>query len=310
MGGGGEAFASAQAGKPGTDVIDPLEACHVLTSINCPYRAEYEKPKATFKPSQGRAVNKSLCSYSDRDGIGSLIVFFASYGAYEDNPGSNSWYSQYKSMTKKNHAQIQVFTNANSTLKDMLEDGNSAADQPPDVQEKARAAGKTIGAPIPEGRYTMELRPLEQRTMVRYTDCKPEMTWRCTLAETNSPTSLTNMVAVRDWACAMHDDNEGIGLKPPTLLDHVTVEHKVGEETSVSSLITVFEVHLFNRVARLGNSIKICVAHLHSGTGADSWEGISQAEEDKYFLALEDLEHKHRFDLLCTDASISLLATQ
>ena len=72
------------------DVVEPREwvqattdACHAINADNCPYRAEYEKPKATFKPSQGRAVNKSLCSYSDRDGVGSLIVFFASYGAYK-----------------------------------------------------------------------------------------------------------------------------------------------------------------------------------------------------------------------------------
>ena len=138
-----------------------------------------------------------------------------------------------------------------------------------------------MAAPVPKVEYRLRHRPTDKNTPHRYTDCKPEMTWRCTLAETNSPTSLTNMIAVRDWACGLYDETEGIGLKPPTLLDHVTVEHKVSEDKSVSSLITVFQVHLYNKVARLGNSIKICVAHLHSGTGADSGEGISLAEEEK-----------------------------
>ena len=171
MGGGGEAFASAQAGKPGTDVIEPCEAFHTLTSINCPYRDEYAKPKATFKQSEGRAAGKPLCSYSDREGVGSLIVFFASYGAYEDNHGSDSWYSQYKSMTRKNHAQIQVFTNANGTLKNMLEAGNAPTDQPQARQTEAKAAGRKVGAPVPGGRYEHDFRPPDQKTPHRYTDC-------------------------------------------------------------------------------------------------------------------------------------------
>ena len=114
------------------------------------------------------------------------------------------------------------------------------------------------------------------------------------------------MVAVRDWACALYDEEEGYGLKPPIVLDHKSVTHS---GTNNCSLLTVFEVHLHNKVAKLGNSIRICVAHFHSGTEADSGTSISD-EENEYYLALENLEHEWQFNLLCTDANISLLATQ
>ena len=190
-------------------------------------------------------------------------------------------YQQYKDVTKKNPFYIQVACEANSYLKEMLEDGNTTL-----VQPTAQAANGTTlmrGVPRPQHQYVSQEGqhgplgkgqhgppfpdPWEKHKMSPYLSSKInfDRTWRCTLGETANgltESRFTNMCAVQDKHCAEYDPSEGKGLKPPTCNEHLEIPHD--QRNRCISRLTHFTVHLRQQIGHIGFELRVLVGHFHS----------------------------------------------